>query len=411
MTLSSAFPSLHSSPDYCAPNPLCEYSSPTTTHVGWQSSGSWRDSFDILYSCLATLLACAWSIQALNVPAKNDKLWRKVLRRVKWMCITLAFPEFITAVALTELWRARQTRDDIKKTLKPNAEPWTLTHGFFVNMGGYVLVPQEGDREPFPLTGETLLILVENDLIDVPDTELDAIQDRSKTDSFARVFTLMQLAWTVIQSIARYEEDLPLAPLEVITVWFILPSVFTFVLEWYKPKDVDVPIEIQCHGKIEQGIVGQLSEKYVFICDKGLEDTATDSVARIPFARPVIYYLGDGVTQPGWVIASMFFIGCAMGAYNAAHLLVHPNLFDSKWYLIWRYISITAAILPVVPMLLNMFRRCLPARISDVLLSGWIYVYAFARVFLLVMSVDTLVRSLPVNAYYGITWTNFIPHF
>ncbi|KAJ5619662.1 hypothetical protein N7510_003646 [Penicillium lagena] len=333
--------SLHSSPSYCSPNPLCEYSS--TTHVGWQSSGSWRDSFDILYSCLATLIACAWSILSLNIPAKSDKRWRKVLRKVKWMCITLAFPEFLAAIALIEHWRARQTRDHIRQTLKPNAELWTTTHGFFANMGGYVLVSD--DRDPLPLIGETLQVLIDNDIVEVPDTELDAIKDRSKTDTFARVFALLQLIWTVIKSIARYEEDLPLAPLEVITVWYILPSVLSFLLEWPKPKDVDIPIEIQYRGKIEQGVVNKLSGNYLALCNKNLKDMGTGSIGRIPFARPAIYYLRHDIDRPKWVIASMYVLGFATGAYHVGHVLIPPDLFDAHMLPIWRYSIFIATIL------------------------------------------------------------------
>ena len=63
---------------------------------------------------------------------------------------------------------------------------WTMVHGHFTNMGGFVL--KLPGRDLFPLWGDALEILASKHVIDVPDVTEDEIEDHSKADGFAQLF-------------------------------------------------------------------------------------------------------------------------------------------------------------------------------------------------------------------------------
>ena len=69
---------------------------------GWIGSPTSRGTFDILSSCLVAILASTWTILHLNVPAANDSKTKKFFRKLKWMCFTIMFPEFMFAHAMEE---------------------------------------------------------------------------------------------------------------------------------------------------------------------------------------------------------------------------------------------------------------------------------------------------------------------
>ncbi|KAJ5082623.1 hypothetical protein N7532_011666 [Penicillium argentinense] len=135
-------------------------------------------------------------------------------------------------VALIDLWRAKETCKEIKNIKKPNSEIWTMRHGFFANMGGYLTVSKGQDL--FPLTGDTLLILVENGLIDIPDTPENEIQDKGKYGNFVQSFALLQLLW---RSIRLHVASVP------VMLSHLFPSHKAFYVSRFS--------RLGCHGELD----------------------------------------------------------------------------------------------------------------------------------------------------------------
>lgn len=77
----------------------------TTTDdtVGWQTGPEDRGTVILIWGCVTTIFACSWTILHLNVPALTDSAWTKLLRKTKWMFITIIFPEFILSKAICDL--------------------------------------------------------------------------------------------------------------------------------------------------------------------------------------------------------------------------------------------------------------------------------------------------------------------
>ncbi|KAE9377341.1 hypothetical protein N431DRAFT_463116 [Stipitochalara longipes BDJ] len=84
--------------------------------IGWQAGPNQRGTLTLVWSCLATVVTCTWSILHLNVPHRDDSPWTKRLRKVKWMCITVLFPEFVFAKAICELKDAVDDTFEMKRS-------------------------------------------------------------------------------------------------------------------------------------------------------------------------------------------------------------------------------------------------------------------------------------------------------
>ena len=66
-----------------------------------------RSIWDILWSCLATILACSWVSVHPNIPAPNETWWRVFLRRLELMFWAVVAPEMIIGWAFRQWSSAR----------------------------------------------------------------------------------------------------------------------------------------------------------------------------------------------------------------------------------------------------------------------------------------------------------------
>ncbi|KAE8444555.1 hypothetical protein EG329_014479 [Mollisiaceae sp. DMI_Dod_QoI] len=117
-----------------------------------------RGTINILWTSLSAMFLCTWSIQHLNVPRQREsRTWRQKLGRILestnqkifWMAVTLVAPELLTGKALVDLISAKSSKQDMKALAQLDGVEWDLTHGFFANMGGFVVLFT-------PETGKTL---------------------------------------------------------------------------------------------------------------------------------------------------------------------------------------------------------------------------------------------------------------
>jgi hypothetical protein len=74
-----------------------------TTVTGWEAGPTSRGTLSLLWGCLLTIFACTWTVLHLNVPGLEDDMWWKLLRKIKWVAITILFPEFILSKAVCDL--------------------------------------------------------------------------------------------------------------------------------------------------------------------------------------------------------------------------------------------------------------------------------------------------------------------
>jgi hypothetical protein len=119
---------------------------------------------------------------------------------------------------------------------------WTLTHGFFAYMGGFMLYV---DKEPVAaLTPNELRKFIEEESVDMPFITKEDIEDRSRADVLSKGIALLQLVWFILQLIARLVQRLPITLLEIDTLAVVILTCVAYGLWWKKPKDVGHPYPV-----------------------------------------------------------------------------------------------------------------------------------------------------------------------
>lgn len=113
---------------------------------GWVSTDCGRGTSDILWSCLATILLCVWTVIHLPVPeycgnSPLSKRQRIVRSDVGPALISVIAPEFLAISALNDLAHALQRKKSIKRLTRID---WTLTYQFFLDMGGLCIRSPSG---------------------------------------------------------------------------------------------------------------------------------------------------------------------------------------------------------------------------------------------------------------------------
>lgn len=150
-------------------------------------------------------------------------------------------PELVLAVAIGQYASARRSVQRFRK-LGIEAETWTLRHGFFADMGGMLLRPK--GSTPFLVNSRLLAYLVERKYTECPKITADEIWDRSKTDTLARLLTLAQASWMIIQLLGRAVLRLPTTTLELSAGAIVFCTFGTFLCWMHKPSDVQTGIEL-----------------------------------------------------------------------------------------------------------------------------------------------------------------------
>lgn len=120
---------------------------------------------------------------------------------------------------------------------------WTVTHGFFIIMGGFHQF--NGALPGVFLLPKDVIGLVSEGLL-IPPSEED-IKDRGKADWFSKLIVLVQTVWFVMQYIARYIEHLPITELETVTLAYTAVIVAVYTCWWDKPLAATQPIRVPMH--------------------------------------------------------------------------------------------------------------------------------------------------------------------
>lgn len=256
-----------------------------------------RTIWNIIWSCLATIFACIWlsvhpnmplprpTFAGLEIEATPQGVHSWSQRKVRWLCawvadvwsrrlpaavislvdklsialFALLAPEFIFVWSLRQLLRARRLAKECRDAANANNRTsrfndlkaicihtefsfidWTLTHGFFILMGGF---HRFSDGKPgVVLLPKDVIALIRRGRLALPSKE--ELLDRSKTDSFSKLIVVGQTLWFMTQAIARRIEHLPITELEISTLAYTTVIVGVYLCWWDKPLAVTQPVRI-----------------------------------------------------------------------------------------------------------------------------------------------------------------------
>lgn len=170
----------------------------SVAYEGWVNSPNGRGTIDILWGCLLTTFLCTWTSLHLNMPGPHDRELQRGLRKLRWMVQAFVAPELTLGFATAQKAEARRS---IKLWKDSGNYRWTIYHGFYATMGGFVLQPR--DSTPFPVNYKQLHYLVMGGYVSFPDITETKIRCMGKQDTFQKGLTLLQLGWFIVQCIGR----------------------------------------------------------------------------------------------------------------------------------------------------------------------------------------------------------------
>jgi hypothetical protein len=107
-----------------------------------------RGTMDIVYSCLAVIVLCTWSVLHLNVPAqitsakwheKPARCMSRTFTKVGWMAFNILAPEWPFSKAVCGRTSECQRRKKFKEYSDHDEVPWSSSHTQLANMGGFVI--------------------------------------------------------------------------------------------------------------------------------------------------------------------------------------------------------------------------------------------------------------------------------
>ncbi|KAF8969315.1 hypothetical protein BDZ97DRAFT_1915280 [Flammula alnicola] len=478
--LLSCIRTLHGVPVSPPAAPAIDYTTIVLRDTGGGECLHRRTGWEISWSCIITILACTWSAVHPNIPGPRDSGWTCFKRQVVTMFYAMVAPEFMALWAMRQYSGARKIMRDynehIAKATPPTrsifesmrewfkgplavkqgpegVRPWTITHGFFVQMGGFLLC--KAGRPIRSLDYEGLKNLIKTGAIEIPTITEVEIKDRSKGDFISKGIVVLQTTWFIIQCTARWAEKLPLTELEVVTLAFAVLNAIIYGLWWNKPQNVGVAVCVEEKKVGTEGdddgdadTLGSETEAMIpkvgwlrrqlkqdfnhdedigFVCvlmpfrlvqgvlrslhKMAYDDKMPDGALRVP-----MFYAqedNDDVDDVVWI--AFFAIAILFGSM---HLIAWSFDFPSPTeQLLWRSSALVITAEPAwfaLSVLLDSF-----AKLNDKFMSVlWPFhipafvgapLYVIARIFLLIEAFLSL-RTQPLAAYQSIEWTSVIPH-
>ncbi|KAE9394458.1 hypothetical protein BT96DRAFT_738867, partial [Gymnopus androsaceus JB14] len=206
---------------------------------GWVSSPNTRGTMTIIFTCLKALLIPLYSAFHVDIPTYPAGSFTRLYRRFKWTVVGLIMPEIAVVLSLAQHSDSWASKDS------DLFQRWTLTHGFYITMGGFVIV--RNDKQRLPVNFKQLVILKQHRPDFIPWLSAltrESIADKSKADALVKIIALTQTTYLLAQVIGRAVQGLPVSPLETVTAAYVPVTVLIYIAWWNKPQDVAVPIEI-----------------------------------------------------------------------------------------------------------------------------------------------------------------------
>ncbi|TFK34937.1 hypothetical protein BDQ12DRAFT_569009, partial [Crucibulum laeve] len=200
-----------------------------------------RTVWDIIWSCLATTFLCTWVTVHPNVPAPDEEWWWIAWTRLKLMFWALVAPELIFLWALQRY--AKQGRCVITILMHAIDPHWTMVHGHFLQMGGFMLYDKDGNLDRTLLEDDFDSQLDQN-FIKFPSITKEQIIDKSKSDALAKLLTLLKTGWFIAQYIARWSQHLAISEIELTTLALATVNLFIYIFWWKKPLDIRQPVPV-----------------------------------------------------------------------------------------------------------------------------------------------------------------------
>ena len=250
---------------------------------------------------------------------------------------------------------------------------------FYLKMGGFVV---KTDDQIMRLPPDSLLGLLQSNVLSWPDITEQDILDRSKADWFLKSLALVQVIWFITQVIGRAAQGLSVTTLELFTLGVISCALFMYMAWWKKPFDVRMPFIIRSGKALPDGY-----EPYARI---GFSDLSLDSLD----AERKIFLS----------------VTCLCTVFGAIHLLGWQFHFPTEvesW--LWRASSIACVVIPLAA-LAGFFWELWDSKYGEGIVFAIGGLYVLCRLYMLVEMFVSL-RAVPADVYKTPQWSQYFPSF
>ena len=228
------------------------------------------------------MFLCAWTAYHPNVRLKST-FQKDFARRVLWLIVAVVTPEVVLFIASEQWWAAKRLQKEVNKYIKAgrdstpaeselgkvaesdlasvpsivisdrtldhfrnenfgikSPEPWNLEQAFYATCGGIAVDSSSFWHQPvLTLTPAGVVDLAACGLL--PEVPERMVEDKSKADTFAKLYVCVQAGWFLVQSMARLIQHLPLTLLEIHTLAHIFCAFSMYVLWMRKPYNAEYP--------------------------------------------------------------------------------------------------------------------------------------------------------------------------
>ena len=224
----------------------------STGRQGWTAEPNCgRGTASIIWQCVTTLVLCTYIAMHLDIPPVPLSATAAMLRKLSWAALFLVAPELMALAGYKNFQNARLL---IKRSTNAGHNI-SMSQAFCILSGGLAILNLhklsiDGHYRELDIDSKDDVLwclltdmgrVYDSDSIvicaqHVPSTSL--LQDTSKADILAKLFTSIQVIWTLVQVIARARQGLAISLLEYATIGYVIIAAISYGLWWKKPYGV-----------------------------------------------------------------------------------------------------------------------------------------------------------------------------
>lgn len=372
-----------------------------TLIYGWVSINCGRGTSEILRSCLFTIFLCVWTVLHRPVPRyqgpRAHSFRTKIVRsKIVPAIIVLIAPEFLIFTAVRDFQDAMQRKKELNNL---GSCEFTLTHGFFFDMGGFCLKSSKPriyhQLQVQDLEGLTATPQSDEWIPKLENISEDRIKDSATSDNIAKSLACLQGLWLATQVVSRSAHHQAVTLLEVSTMAYVICALIAYGFWWNRPQNCAIPVIVDCSDeamdKMEPSKYGVWEgTMFEFICS----------------GQHWIHQGELGI----WQCTLLFVL--APSVFGAVHLaswdIPHPT--DIELWL-WRGSIVACLVIPILFALVVYLQATviLNHGLSVACMHILVLAYILVRIYMLVEDFLSL-RALPSSVYDTVKWSSLVPH-
>jgi hypothetical protein len=246
-------------------------------------------------------------------------------------------------------------------------------------MGGFVVENgSAADAKARRVRPEKLLKFFKAKTMPWPTLSDAEISDRSKADWIVKSLAVLQILWFTTQLIGRWAQGLAVMTLELFTLSIVFCASVTYMANWEKPFDVQVPVVLQTKTSIR----------------------GKDFTSRV----------GQGANGFGpdatWVTSGMVALCLGFGAIHVGGWNFHfPSITEQ---LLWRVSSVACVVLPLAFFLEFSYDEIFSKTADEILRDATAVLYILFRIYMFV-EIFVSLRAVPASVYQTPQWSQYFP--